>query len=58
MHYKSEKESCMDKLDNDHDGLIDCAEYSCLIRSLEVMPDNCPEAVFTCQPQDDSNTVD
>lgn len=58
LQYQNEKEICTDRKDNDLDGLVDCAEYSCLIRSLEVIPSECTNAVFSCQPQDDSNTKD
>ena len=43
-----EKEVCTDGIDNDHNGLVDCKEYRCRLRSLEVLKGDEEQFNFSC----------
>ncbi len=43
-----EKEVCTDGIDNNRNGLIDCVEYRCRLRSLEVLKGDEAQYNFSC----------
>lgn len=45
----NEKDLCTDNIDNDRDGLVDCEEYQCMLRSLQTLTGDEAVYQFTCQ---------